>query len=1644
MSALKNPKTQALAFFIVVTLIYLIASRPLEKVTDFVKLDERVYLTAGPAGLRVLDGSPQGKLSLLGAYLTDDDALAVAVKGWPAAAPSRYFAYVAASGEGVQVIDVTDPAHMTEAGRAAVGGQALDLAVWDNYLYVAAGAKGLYIYELKPDGKLSEVKDSQVKGDITLVETLEERLYALDGETLRVYWLKDLPLKPQELGAFDAGNPVHGLDLIDGEKSQQVYLAADWGGVQGLQVSKPITPTARVTISPTLTVETPGQAYDVARFDEYLFVADNRKGVRLYDLTNSETPTDGSTSPAQPPEVKVYDTWGQTTTIWFDRSTSQIYVGDGFSGLRRLDFRLGLNAVQESALPASETLGMAYAPPYFFVAAGGRGLRVLARAPSGDLAEAALYDTQGYAWAVQARPETWQAFVADGNQFVSLGLAALYHPTPWPNLPAAPQITLMSRLPAGPDEVFQDVQLSPDRKTAYLAAGPGGVWSVNVSAPDVMLVLGKETIPGQALRLSLDGEGKYALAAGGAGGVSLLDVRSDAFPTRLQTLSLAEGDQAGPAQGVAFVTLGGRTFGYVAAGDRGLCVIPLTAAPRPEMLAPTCLGASGRATDVLVDARRSLAYVATDTKALDRYSLIDPARPVWLGKDDLGTPTRRLALFDGWVAASAGPVGLRLLNPDSAAAPPAVYDFAARVSQFVVRGPYVYAVNGPGDGPKSTHLGLTIIDASQRKNEREVSFFPSTPDTHGGAAYAVDLHPLGNPAYLADGANGLKVLDVTDPTHPRLLNTVLPSLDVRHFWVDRGDPGRGYLALGSGDVGLVDLADRYRPGLIASVKVCQASPAVWVQSYQRDYALVGCAGRGINSVAIIDRQRLEVGAPVAVTSQANHFLIYGGNLIAVPGPSGPDIIDVARPVRPVRMESFKKGSIGAITEVFPSQHFLFANRGAGIIESYYQIGTNDAFPAGKLTTDPALPPAETTFLWTAPLTGTKQAPPPLGYQIYTANNGNGLNFYRALRDPRLTQEALYEPPGPARPAEVFNVLFSDVNAGLEGFSKWLKRIELEPVAALVDWARHGLERMVKTLAERLGTKWPETGVSPRARASLNRLFWGDFVFFGLVGVLLWAGFFAQFALPVQGIGQRWQAARRLWDYLLHGHGMMARARDGVVSRPDDDAAWRGPGVILVDVTSAVVLEKRPLERAALLQLVSRPLYRLVYRLLGDLDDPPPYGLELGRLNRLRLWLQGEAPPDLQARPPERVMGPGLVFTQGNPSFIDPKWDEAALKAVDLRKQVRTTAEEVRAVTREGIEVKNKVFCVFSVSQPPDVVLVTYAGGVEAAANIRVVKTSTQTTQGMAGQTRITVNALDDELDQADREAIHDQVQAWRQTGQASRPFSPAALDEFTRPNRQPFGVQPERILAAAMAQADKNGQPKPQDWYELPEQVAVKMYLYMLAQQSYDGLYRPSDPDDFPLQRFKEDYANQMRSQGSLAFQYIERGPLAALPLPPDDQAPVDLPPTALVPGLTLQATELQTYPITLLTNPKVLRDRGIKVIRANFTEMRAVNPGVGQRFVGHWQARWEKHADRIRTQYQVDGMRIRSQARARAQIDMMRTLQDILDCGEQSREVLALRVFQALESAAADPATRQLLPAETINMLNLLQDWLTALNSAR
>ncbi|MCP4539601.1 MAG: PQQ-binding-like beta-propeller repeat protein [Chloroflexi bacterium] len=109
-------------------------------VNSVVVADGYVYVADWVGGLRVLDISDPTDPVEVGSYHTQH--------AWSVAVQGRY-AYVADTYDGLRVMDVSDPSYPIEVGFYETAGAANDVAVADEYVYVA-GEGGLFILRFAP------------------------------------------------------------------------------------------------------------------------------------------------------------------------------------------------------------------------------------------------------------------------------------------------------------------------------------------------------------------------------------------------------------------------------------------------------------------------------------------------------------------------------------------------------------------------------------------------------------------------------------------------------------------------------------------------------------------------------------------------------------------------------------------------------------------------------------------------------------------------------------------------------------------------------------------------------------------------------------------------------------------------------------------------------------------------------------------------------------------------------------------------------------------------------------------------------------------------------------------------------------------------------------------------------------------------------------------------------------------------------------------------------------------------------------------------------------------------------------------------------------------------------------------------------
>ena len=482
---------------------------------------------------------------------------------------------------------------------------------------------------------------------------------------------------------------------------------------------------------------------------------------------------------------------------------------------------------------------------------------------------------------------------------------------------------------------------------------------------------------------------------------------------------------------------------------------------------------------------------------------------------------------------------------------------------------------------------------------------------------------------------------------------------------------------------------------------------------------------------------------------------------------------------------------------------------------------------------------------------------------------------------------------------------------------------------------------------------------------------------------------AQFALPVRTFDERMKAFNRILLYLRGQHGPAIFVKEGKANTRADEADKVLPGVALVDLSSAIVLEQQK-------NTVAWQLNHL--RAEQKTVEAEASGKPLFAVKQIVRKLNGETPPWV------RVAGPGVVFTDAG---------EKIHSVVDLRKQTRANGK-AQVFTRDGIKLEMPLFVVFSLSNAPEVMTVGYVGGKEQK-NLRWLKFE-PAAKGSKDQKLTDIF----EIDPDDQAEIHNYVQYGHV--HVDKHPSPA-----TRPVKTPYPFYPDRVFAAAYAKALTSADATP--WDDLPLKVALDIFCKEIEKYDFEGLFQPDQPDNFPLAKIKAEIARRVVYQGLLSYKL-------ARPVGSEETSETTWnthPFAESDKGRVWKAAELKISPVRELFGSKILRDRGICVLTAGFPEFRPAEDAVKNKLVEGWMAHVEKDLTMIKAQRELETMRELSRARAQTQSEMTYVLSNLFQTTPHSKEALALRIFQSLEKAASS----NLDPKEVLSMLQNLHKWL-------
>jgi hypothetical protein len=893
---------------------------------------DRAHVADFNDGLQVIDVGDPATPRRLGGFKTSGAAIGVQVVG------SR--AYVARSNSGFEVIDVSDPANMLRLGEVSVGGpgsstqNAGKIQVEGQVAYLASWSAGLQMVDVsQPNAPVrlgglatgASANDVQVVGnrayladggaglqviDVTDPSALRrlgglEMIDEANGLTVEGHLAYvaagDAGLQVIDVGVAESPRRMGGLDTRGSARSVQVlgnhaYLADGYAGLQTVDVSNPSS------LKVLGNFDTGGWTYGISMVDGVAYLADGYGGLKLVDVNNAKTPTwvGGLEFTA--------GVWLRDVQVVEDRA----YVAG--SGLDIIDISnrsapVRLGGLQIQGIP----VGVRVIGNLAYIAAEGGGVQVIDVSNPSAPVLLGILDTRGTA--NQVTVNDGLAYVADGEwglqvwrmrlgveQSISLDLPTLV-------TRASSPLSLVATSSSGLPVVFK------------VASGPAEVSGsqLNLTGSGTVVLRAEQSGDSQILPVTVERtirvQASEPVVTQGPVGQSVVEGKSSNFSVT------ATGE--GPLRyqwslnGVALVQATNATLRLpaTALSDAGTYTVEVSNAFGRVISAPAVLRVlrsqtiawTSPAAGQLLRLNQPVPLVAQASSGLPVVFRVQSGSAVI--SDGMVTVTNLGSVV--LVAEQAGDTTnatqtlTQTFNPttflgaDPLGEWPEIVRGEAQSVQVV--GDLAYLAIGAG--------GLVIFDISN----------PAAPVRLGGldtSGFATGVQVVGNLAYVADNDAGLQILDVSNPAAP-----------VRRGGFDTSGSAQGvqvvgnlaYVADGGSGLQILDVSNPAAPVRRGGFDTSSYARGVQVVG---NLAYVADSGSGLQILDVSNP-----AAPVRLGGYDTSGYAYGvqvvGSLAYIADDvAGLQILDVSTPAAPVRLGGYDTGGNAVGVQVVGSLAYV--------------------------------------------------------------------------------------------------------------------------------------------------------------------------------------------------------------------------------------------------------------------------------------------------------------------------------------------------------------------------------------------------------------------------------------------------------------------------------------------------------------------------------------------------------------------------------------------------------------------------------------------------------------------------------------------------------------------------------------------------
>jgi len=412
--------------------------------------------------------------------------------------------------------------------------------------------------------------------------------------------------------------------------------------------------------------------------------------------------------------------------------------------------------------------------------------------------------------------------------------------------------------------------LAVEGGVAYVILPEEGLRIIDVSDPANPVEVGSLEATWNAV--DLDVSDGFAYVADGEGGLRVIDASNPTEPTEVGVLN--------PEHGVVSVSVDG-SHAAVGLADKGIAIVDVTNKSDPEIVG----------SHPIEEAKPDVALVGSTAFAIgDGFLVMDvsiPESPTEMSSFDFRSSAIDVAVSNGVKYVASGDSGLYVLdqsNPDETLE--GFLDTPGFALGVTLYGHFALVADD--------HKGVRIIDVSDPENLVEVGFV----DTPGQARRVA---VAGNRAYVADGDGGLRIVDISLPATPveiGAIDTSEPATDV----AIAGD----YAYVAAQYLRIIDVSDPTHPFAV------DTSEPIYTRTVAIENELLYLVGNRFRIYCLSnpsEPQLLERGAYMGDEAMditlSGHHAFVATRRDDLERPAGLEVIDILNPYFPSRVAGWE-------------------------------------------------------------------------------------------------------------------------------------------------------------------------------------------------------------------------------------------------------------------------------------------------------------------------------------------------------------------------------------------------------------------------------------------------------------------------------------------------------------------------------------------------------------------------------------------------------------------------------------------------------------------------------------------------------------------------------------------------------------------